>query len=237
MTVGFAAGTPQRCNAKRRPWNDGVAEGGFQRRDPAFTKVSRWRVTFNGLVEITSKDDGAELHAQVADEQLECTAHRPPLGTLVVHVDISNCEIGARLGGRPAELATDHHANHGPRGVPERARDLDRCAREVALKSVLVEEHSAVVLGDHVEVLRQGTVGDETCPFLHADCVPWTIEVACQRTRVRSPRWARVPGEDLQFFSRPPVGLIGTKGRPNRTTRRAFLEFRCWLTIRKKGQK
>ena len=88
------------------------------------------------------------------------------------------------------ELASDHHANHGPRGVPERARDLDRCAREVALQSVLVEEHSAVVLGDHVEVLRQGTVGDETCPFLHADYVPWAVEVACQRTRVRSPRWA-----------------------------------------------
>ena len=69
-----------------------MAEDGFQRRDPAFTKVSRWRVTFNGLVEITSKDDGAELHAQVEDEQLECNAHGPPLGTLVVHVDVSNCE-------------------------------------------------------------------------------------------------------------------------------------------------
>ena len=61
MAVGFAARTPQRGDARRRPRNVAMAEGGFKRRDPAITEVARWRVTFSGLVEITSKNDSAEL--------------------------------------------------------------------------------------------------------------------------------------------------------------------------------
>ena len=34
----------------------------------------------------------------------------PPLGALVVHVDIGDCEIGVRLDGRPVELAGDNRA-------------------------------------------------------------------------------------------------------------------------------
>ena len=64
-----------------------------------------------------------------------------------------------------------------PRRVPERARDLDRSAREVARESIHVEEHSAVVLGDHVEVL-QGTVGDKARPLLYADHMPRAIMVS-----------------------------------------------------------
>ena len=94
-------------------------------------------------------------------------------------------------------------------------QDPDRCAREVALIGVLVEENSAMELDGNVEVLRQRVVGDDHGALPHADNVPWAVEVACQRARVQSPR----PGEELQLFSQPPVGLIRTKGRPTRTTK------------------
>ena len=88
-------------------------------RDPALTEIAMWRFTFKGPVEITSEDDSAELHAQVADEQQECDAHGPPLGALVIDVNVVDCGVGARLVGRPAEHAGNHHALDGPRGVPE----------------------------------------------------------------------------------------------------------------------
>ena len=91
------------------------------------------------FVEITSKDDSAKLDAQVADEQEKRDANRSPLGALVVDVNIRDGEIGARRVGRSAELAGNHHALDGPRRVTERARDLDRRARDVALESILVE--------------------------------------------------------------------------------------------------
>ena len=97
-----------------------MAEGGFERRGSAFT-IARWRFTFNGLVEISSEDDSAKLHAQVADEQ-----HGPPLAALVVDVNFGNCETRARLVGRLAEPAGNHHALDGPRCVPERTGDIDK---------------------------------------------------------------------------------------------------------------
>ena len=78
------------------------------------------------------------------------------------------------------ELASDDQTLDGRQGIPERARDLKRCAREVALKGVFVEEHSAVVLGGHVEVLREGTVSDETRPLLYADHMPRSNKVRSQ---------------------------------------------------------
>ena len=54
-----------------------------------------------------------------------------------------------------------------------------------ALKGVLVEENSTVVLGDYVELLRQRTIGDEACPFMHTNQTPRAVEVTCQRARVR----------------------------------------------------
>ena len=45
-TVGFAAGTPQRCDAQST-WNVGMAEGGFERRDSAFAITASWRFAFN----------------------------------------------------------------------------------------------------------------------------------------------------------------------------------------------
>ena len=90
---------------------------------------------------------------------------------------------------RPAELAGNHPALDGPRRVPERARDLDRRAREVARKSILVEENSAMVLG----------VGDEACTLLYAGHMPLAIEVRGQRARVRTSCRARISGEDLKL--------------------------------------
>ena len=52
VAVGCAAGTSQRGDVRSRPWDVGVAEGGFHRRDLAFTNVVRRRFTFNGLVEV-----------------------------------------------------------------------------------------------------------------------------------------------------------------------------------------
>ena len=105
-------------------------------------------------------------------------------GALVVDVDVGDREVGARRVGSPEKLASDHHALDGPRRVPERARDLNRRARVLELKSVVVEENSAMVLGDHVEVLRQGPFSDEARPFLHTNHMPRAVEVTCQRARV-----------------------------------------------------
>ena len=80
--------------------------------------------------------------------------------TFVVDMDIRDGEVGARLVARLAELAGNHHALDNPRGILERARD----AREVARASVFVEENGALVLGDHVEVFRQGTASEKPAP-------------------------------------------------------------------------
>ena len=172
-TAGLAAGTPQRRNSRRRLWDVGVAEGGLERRDPTLVGGSaRQSFTLSALIEITNEDDSAQLHTKVADEQQKREAIRQPFGALVVDVNAGDREEGARRVRRPAELASNNHALDGPRRVPERARDLDRRASEVSRKGVLVEENSAMVLGDHVEVLRQRTVGDETCTLLNADHMP-----------------------------------------------------------------
>ena len=87
-------------------------------------------------------------------------------------LNVGNREVGARRVGDSAEFASDDHALHGPRGVPMCAGDLDRRALAPALKGVLVEENGTVVLSDHVEVLRQRTIGDKACPFLHTNHMP-----------------------------------------------------------------
>ena len=89
----------------------------------------------------------------IAEEQQQRNADGPQLGPLVVDVNIGDRETGARRVRHSAELASNNHALDGPRRAPERARDLDRRARVIARKSILVEENNAMVLGDHVEVL------------------------------------------------------------------------------------
>ena len=76
------------------------------------------------------------------------------------------------------------------------------------VKVILVEEHGAMVLGDHMEVLRQGTVSDESKPFVYANHMPRPVEVACQSARVRSPCRARVPRQDLQLVGQTSAALI-----------------------------
>ena len=88
------------------------------------------------------------------------------------------CDIGARLVGRHEELSGNHHVLDGPLyEYLSELRDVDRRTREVARKGILVEERSAMVVGDHVEVLRQATVSDETRPLLYANHMPRAIEV------------------------------------------------------------
>ena len=58
--------------------------------------------------------------------------------------------------------------------------------RKSRVKVSLFEEHGAMVLGDHMEVLRQGTVGDEARPLLYADHMPRAIKVRSQKTRIKN---------------------------------------------------
>ena len=86
-------------------------------------------------------------------------------------------------------------------------------------------------LGDHVEVLRQGTVADKACTLLCADHMPRAVEVLCQSTLIRSPRWTRVPRQNLQFVGQTPIGLVGLQGRTGRTARRAVQELGTGLAL------
>ena len=112
-------------------------------------------------------------------------------------MNIGDRETGARRVRHSAELASNNHAFDGPRRAPERARDLDRRARVSARKSILVEENNAMVLGEHVEVLRQGTVGDEAGTLLYVDHMLRSIEVRGQQARIQTSFTSRVPGEEL----------------------------------------
>ena len=204
-----------------------AASSGEIRRSPDSPKPS---FTFDSLVEVASKDDSAFLHAQVADEQHKRDSHRPPLGALVVDVNIGDCEIGARLVGRPAELTGSHHALDGPRRVPERGRDVDRRKREVARESILVEEYGAMVLDDHMEVLRKGSVSDEPRPCMYADNMPRAIEVRSQQAQIRTSRRSRIPGKDLKLVGLTSAALNYMKGRTRRSTGRLIQELGSGFT-------
>ena len=167
----------------------------------------------------------------IAEEQQQGNADGPPLGALVVDVYIGDRETKARRVRQSAELASNIHALDGPRRAPERARDLDRRARVIARKSILVAENNAMVLVDHVEVLRQGTVGDEAGTLLYVDHMPRPIEVRGQQARIRTSCKSRVPGEDLELVSRTPAALIRTKSKTRRATGRLFQELGSRLPI------
>ena len=83
-----------------------MAEGGLKRRDPTVTRVARRGFTFDSFVEVAGKHNHTELEAQAADEQQKRDAHRPPLGALVVDVNVGDCEIqgGQHLRPRPYHL-------------------------------------------------------------------------------------------------------------------------------------
>ena len=88
-----------------------------------------------------------------------------------------------------------------------------------------------MVLGDHVEVSRQGTVSDKARTLLNADHMPRDIEVRSQHARVRPSCRARIPGEDLKLVCLTSIPLIWAEGGSNRSTRGLLQEFRCWLPI------
>ena len=48
--------------------------------------------------------------------------------------------------------------------------------------------HGTVMLGDHVKVLRQGTIGDGASSLLHGNSMPRPIEMTCQPARVVTSR-------------------------------------------------
>ena len=41
-----------------------------------------------------------------------------------------------------------------------------------------------MMLGDHVEVLRRGAVSDKARTLLHADHMPWNVELRSQQARM-----------------------------------------------------
>ena len=167
-------------------------------------------------MEVAVEHYRAELRPQIPDEQEQRNADGPPLGGLIVVV--AGCEVGARRVVRPAEHAGNHHALNGPRGIPERVRDLDRLACDVARRSILVEENGALVLGDNVEVLRKRSVGGEANSFLNTNMVPRPVEVICHGTRIRAMKRSRVPDDDLELVSPASAALFRSKSWTRRAT-------------------
>ena len=81
-----------------------------------------------------------------------------------------------------AKFANDHHAFNSPCLVMQRTWNLKRSTGDVVLEGILVEEHGVMMLDDHVEVLLQGTVGDEARPLLYENHMPWAAEVRSKQT-------------------------------------------------------
>ena len=82
-----------------------------------------------------------------------------------------------------------------------------------ALKVSFVEEHGVTVLGDQVEVLRQGTVSDKA-ELSCTNHMPRAVEVRGQQAGIRTTCGSWVPGQDLQ------LGLSGAD-RTGRSSRQA----------------
>ena len=83
-------------------------------------------------------------------------------------MDTNHGELLTRQVRWPADLVGYNQALEGPGRTLVRAGNLDRSARVHVLEGVLVE----VMLGDHVKVLLQRTVGDEASSPLHAHDMP-----------------------------------------------------------------
>ena len=80
--------------------------------------------------------------------------------------------------------------------IPKLARDEVRHTRVVGLEDVLVQEECAAILGSHMEVPLQSHVVAEARVLLHADHMPWAVEVTCQQARVRTPYGSGIPGKE-----------------------------------------
>ena len=88
-----------------------------------------------------------------------------------------------------------------------------------------------MVLGDHVEVLRQRTVSDKAEPSCTQITCHGAVEVRGQQagTRTRCGTW--VPRQDLQLVCRAPIGLVGPQGRPGRPAGQAVQELGSRLAV------
>ena len=115
------------------PHNGGTSQGGpgkacgshgcFERRNATLTfEDTGGKFALSTVVEVTGEHHSAELEGQGTDQQEHRNAEGPPLGTLVVDVNVGNHEVGARRVRSSAELAADNHARDGPCSVPELAR-------------------------------------------------------------------------------------------------------------------
>ena len=196
--MGFIAGTPEWCDPQSGPGDARGAEGCLERGNATLTLgATRGELALGTLIKVTSEHHCAELETQVTDQEEQGNTDGPPLGALVVVVNVGDREVGARLVGSSAEPASNNHALEGPCSIPELARDEERNTRAVGFEGVLVEEDGAAVLGNHAELFLQRHVVAEARASLHAVNMPRAIEVACQQTRVRTPNGSRIPGKKL----------------------------------------
>ena len=108
---------------------------------------------------------------------------------------------------------------------------MDGRTREVARESIVVEKHGAMVLSDHVEVLRQGTVSDKAEP----SCTQITCQgqLRCEASKLGSGPRAGLGCDDkiCNLVCRAPVGLVGPQGRPGRPAGQAVQELGSWLAV------
>ena len=122
-----------------------------------------------------------------------------------------------------------------PMLVTQRTWNLKWCTGDVVLVRIRVEEHGTVVLDDHVEVLTQGTVGDEARQLLFANHMPWAVEVRCKQTPIRTTCWSCVPRQDLQLVNGSHVGLVGLQRQARETGGTNGPELGSGLAVVEKG--
>ena len=88
-----------------------------------------------------------------------------------------------------------------------------------------------MVLGDHVEVLRQGTLGDKAEP----SCTQITGQgpLRCEATKLGTEPRAGVGCHDkiCNLVCRAPIGLVGPQGRPGRPAGQAVQELGSRLAV------
>ena len=88
-----------------------------------------------------------------------------------------------------------------------------------------------MVLGDHIEILLQGSVGDEARPFLHANHMPRAVEVRSKQTRIKTTCGSWAPRQKLQLVGRAPVGLVGPQSRAGRPAGQLVQELGSRLAV------
>ena len=123
------------------------------RRSPSLDDVSLSTALLKSPVSTAAPD----LKHMSRIKQQKRAAHRPLFSAFVVEVDVRDSNV-ARLVGCPEEPSGNRHAFNSPCLVTQRTWNKNRRTGDVVLEGILVEEHGAMMLDDHVEVLLQGTV-------------------------------------------------------------------------------